>query len=48
MLRLRLVGGCVGWNGCLGRQGSLGDGLNRGIPGELSDVDRRELLLPGL
>jgi len=46
-LRLRLGAGRVGWNGCLGRQGSLGDGLNWGVPGELSDVDRRELLLPG-
>jgi hypothetical protein len=46
MLRLRWAGS-VGWDGGLGRQGSL-DGLDWGIPGELSNVDRGELLLPGL
>jgi hypothetical protein len=48
MLRLRRWARCVGWDGSLRRQGSLGNGLNWGIPGELSDVDRGQLLLPGL
>jgi hypothetical protein len=48
MLRLRRWAGSVGWDGGLRRQRSLGDGLDWGIPGELSNVDRGELLLPGL